>query len=181
MSIFQQVFGGGFDSNSVEPPDSFDVLPPDDYTVVVEKAEVKTTKRGDGHRLEVCFQIVEGQYAKRKLWSNLNIDNPSEVAQRIGQSQLAGLCKAVGLAVIRDENELLGKTCIARVKVKDDSNEIRAYKAVGGQTPPPSFAPPTPTTATPTYQPPTQVMENTASMPGPTPTTTAGNKPPWAR
>jgi hypothetical protein len=181
MSIFQQVFGGGFDSNSVEPPDSFDVLPPGDYAVVIEKAEVKTTKKGDGHYLEICTQITEGPAVKRKLWSRFNIDNPSEVAQRIGQSQLAGLCKATGIAVIRDESELLGKTCIARVKVKDDSNEVRAWKAVVGTTPPPSFAPPTTAPVTPPYQAPTQATEHTASMPGPTPTTTAGAKPPWAR
>lgn len=132
MSIFSQVFGdAGFNSNDVEPQQDFEVIPPGKYSVVCEKAEIKTTKKGDGHYLEVCVSIIDGQHKGRKLWSRMNIDNPSEVAQRIGLSQLSGLCKAVGIAVIRDENELLGKSCVANVKVKEDQNEIRSWSSAG--------------------------------------------------
>ncbi len=179
MSIFSQVFGNGFDSNSVEPQQDYEVLPPGKYPVVCENAEVKTTKKGDGHYLEVCVQIVDGQYRGRKLWARMNIDNPSEVAQRIGLSQLAGLCKAVGIEVIRDEKDLLGKSCIANVKVKDEQNEIRSWSPIGGDGPvgkrytQPAPSQPAPFTQ---YQAPPAVGPGAPDVQAP-----SGNKPPWAR
>jgi hypothetical protein len=168
MSIFSQVFGNGFDSNSVEPQQDYEVLPPGKYPVVCENAEVKTTKKGDGHYLEVCVQIVDGQYRGRKLWSRMNIDNPSEVAQRIGLSQLAGLCKAVGIAVLSDEKDLLGKSCIANVKVKDEQNEIRSWSASGGVDPEQTAG-----RAVRSTQPTQPTQPDTSPMPA--------NRPPWAR
>lgn len=172
MSIFSQVFGdSGFDSNTVEPQDNFDALPPGNYPVVIEKAEIKSTKKGDGHYLEVCVQVTDDCYRGRKLWARMNIDNPSEIAQRIAMSQLSSLCRACGIAVIRDENELLGKACIAKVivqKDRDDQNDIKAWLPISGTTPQAtSFGKPAPT---PVLDPP------------PPPTTkTVGSKPPWAR
>jgi len=165
MSIFNQIFGNGFDSTTVEPQQEFDVLPPGKYAVLLEKAEVKATKRGDGHYLEVCGSIIEGPAKNRKLWSRMNIDNPSEVAQRIGQSQLSGLCKACGIAVIQDEAELVGKTCVASVKVKNEQNEVRAWLPYEYQG----------------ESPPTAGTTQTAPQDQQSSTPTTANKPPWQR
>lgn len=171
MSIFSQVFGGGFDSNTIEPSTDFDVLPPGKYPVVIEKSEIKATKKGDGHYLELCVSVTDGAVKGRKLWPRMNIDNPSEIAQRIALQQLASLCKAVGIAVIRDENELLGKSCIANVKAKDDQNEIRSWSSISGTV---QGKPESPVNPASTQQL-TQGGGQGAVQP------TAGNKPPWAR
>jgi hypothetical protein len=137
VSIFSDVFANGFDANSVEPAKDFEVLPPGKYNVIVEESEVKATKSGNGHYLKVACAVVDGEFQNRKLWANFNIDNPSAQAQQIGLSQLAGLCKAVGIGVIQDEQELVGKTVVASVKVKTDkdskeqSNDIKAWIAYG--------------------------------------------------
>lgn len=196
MSDLQQLFGGpGFDTHSVEPQQDFVAIPPGKYPVMIEKAEVKQTKRGDGHYLEVTMSVLDGQFKNRKLWDRINIQNPNQQCVDIGLRCLAALGQALGIASIQSTDQLLNGVCIAHVKVKDEQNEVRTYSPL---TPamPPQIAPPvqyqTPSVAPAYVAPPVQPnnasmpgpvnQPNTASMPGPVnQTTTGGVKPPWAR
>ncbi len=128
LSAFFAPQGGAFDTNSVAPQEDYQVLPPGDYPVQVEKAEIKATKKGDGHLIELAMVVLDGPAKGRKLWDRMNIDNPSEKAVEISMRKLAALGQAVGLAAVRDTQEFVGKMCLAAVKVKDNSNEIRTYK-----------------------------------------------------
>ena len=176
MSIFTEIFGDtGFDSSTVEPQKDFELLPPGKYTGTIVEVEVKQTKKGDGHYLKVEFQITDGPALNRKLWANINIDNPSPVAQQIGLSQLSGLCKACGVPQCRDEQELKGKSCIASVKVKkdkstgQDNNEIKAWLPhTVGVVAPTDFT---------DYTPPPK----NSGVVQPEAVTTTGTKPPWQR
>lgn len=134
----------GFDTHSVEPQKDFDVIPPGDYPIEIEKSEMKPTKKVDangspvGHYLELTCKILAlpgnatgmvGQTAVgRKVWDRLNIDNPSQVAVEIALRSLAALGQALGLANITDTQQVVGGKCIACIKAKDDNNEIRTYK-----------------------------------------------------
>jgi len=130
MSDLHQFFGNGFDANSIEPQGDFEVLPPGKYPVLIEKAEVKKTKTGDGHYVALVHTILDGPGKNRKLFNNINIDNPSQQCMEIGLRTLAALGQALGLTCISDTSQLVNKTCIAHVKVKDDRNEIRTYSAL---------------------------------------------------
>ena len=196
MSDLQQLFGGpGFDTHSVPPQEDFIVLPPGKYPVMIEKAEVKTTKSGTGHYLEVQLSVLDGQAKNRKVWDRINIQNPSEKCVEIGLRSLAALGQALGLASIQDTNQLLNGVCIACIKVKDEQNEVRTYMPLTSAyapgvpqvpfiAPPPYVAPPAvyqpPASPTAGFYPPP--AENTVPMPGPVDqTVTVGIKPPWAR
>jgi hypothetical protein len=186
MSIFSQVFGNGFDPNGVEPLRGFDVLSPGTYQVIIEKAEVKETKEsaathaGNAYYLEVCFCVTDGPYRGRKLWNRLNIRNPSidkngkQTCQAIGQSMLSSLCKATGLSIVRNENELLGKSCVANVTVKGDQNEIRSWSSVGGVNPEQAAGRAVRPASTGT---PAGTQPHTAK----TTAAPTGTKPPWVR
>ncbi len=134
MSNLAVIFGAGFDTNTVEPQGDFEVIPPDKYPVSIDKAEVVETKKGDGYYLKVCMTVLDGKYRNRKLWDNINIQNPSQVCVEIGLRQLSALGKATGVRYVSDENQFLRKTCIAHVKVKDEQNEIRTYSAMSAPT-----------------------------------------------
>lgn len=123
------VFGSGFDVNTVEPQGDFDILPPGKYLIQIDKAEVKQTKKGDGHYIEFALTILDGPAKNRKLWDRINIENPSQQCVAIGLRQLSALGRAVGIQIVSSEDQFLGKTCIASVRVKDNQNEIRTYSS----------------------------------------------------
>ncbi len=118
----------GFDTHSVEPQKDYVAIPPGKYPVQIEKSELKQTKAGDGHYLELACVVLDGPAKGRKIWDRLNIDNPSQQAREISQRQFAALGQALGLVKIADTQQLIGGICIACVKVKGDNNEIRTYE-----------------------------------------------------
>ena len=130
MANLQEIFGAGFDSTQVEPASDFDAIPPGKYPSLIEKTELKFTKKGDGRYVEVVMVILEGEYKNRKLWSRFNIDNPSIKATEIAAGQFSALCRAAGLGKIDDTDELLQKVVVPHVKVKDGQNEIRTYSSM---------------------------------------------------
>jgi hypothetical protein len=181
MNDLANIFGQGFDTHSVEPQADFDVLPPGKYPVLIEQAEVKPTKAGTGHYLELQMVVLDGPAKNRKLWDRINIQNPSTPCTEIGLRQLAALGQALGIQAITDSSQLLNKSCVASVKVKNDQNEIRTYKAFeDAQSVQPPTAPQQP--APPVNYPPTPAqMQASLATAQPSPPPGGSAKPPWAR
>lgn len=87
----------------------YDPIPKGIYDLVVSDASVHPTSNGNGLRVAVVIDVLDPDYAKRKIFENFNIRNPSEKAQRIGKGMLTALCKAIGKAGLVDESaELIG-------------------------------------------------------------------------
>lgn len=129
------LFGGQpFDPNAHEPSKDFEVLPPDKYTCLIESAELKPTHRRDGQYIKVSLSVVEGSHKKRKLFDNINIQNPNEDCQRMGIAQLSALGRAAQCYPVDDTADLINKVVVAVVKVKKrkdtgaDVNDIRTYE-----------------------------------------------------
>jgi hypothetical protein len=122
----------GFDANEVEPVD-FEPIPSGKYLGVVTESEMKPTKSGNGHYLELTFQIVEGQYKNRLLWARLNLDNPNPTAVQIARGELSAICRAVGVMAPNDSEELHDLPIVIHVKCKkrkdtdEISNEIKGF------------------------------------------------------
>jgi hypothetical protein len=126
--------GMHFDPNAVEPNQGFDLLPPGEYRVQITDSDVRSTKNGDGRLIWTEMEILDGEFANRKLWHNFNILNPSEKAQNIGQGQLSSLCHAIGVVGMEDSNELHFKPFTVSVGVQppkdgyDAQNRIKTFK-----------------------------------------------------
>lgn len=90
-----------FDPNKHESK-SFDVLPAGDYTAILEGAELKETKKNNGHFLSLTFQIISDNGKGRKIWTNLNLDNPNTTAVAIAEAELADICRAAGVMSLAD-------------------------------------------------------------------------------
>ncbi len=140
MGNIADIYGGGFDTSSVEAASGFEPLAAGWYPVEIENAEIRDTKAGTGKYLKLELSVIGEQHNGRKLWPNINLMNPNAKAVEIGMRELAALGLACGLAAITDTDELLGKQIQARVKIKqekgyDPDNEVTAYKPLGsGQT-----------------------------------------------
>ena len=61
-------FGQTFDANAVEPSSNYEVLPPGKYLGHIVTSEMRVTKDGAGQYLYLELDILEGQYAGRKLF-----------------------------------------------------------------------------------------------------------------
>lgn len=130
-----------FDANQVDPNFDFEALPAGKYEAAITQAEMKQNKKRNGHYLELTFQVVSGEHKGRTLWVFLNVDNPSEKAVEIARKELSAICRACGVMVLKDTQDLLNALCVISVKVvprKDSdgnvvegeySNQIKAYEA----------------------------------------------------
>ena len=124
---------GNFNANDVNPATDFEPLPAGKYLAIITDSEMKPTKSGSGNYLELTFQVIDGPFKGRMLWSRLNLDNPSPQAVQISQGELSAICRAVGVMQPKDSIELHNLPLLVTVKCKkrDDTgdvvNEIRCY------------------------------------------------------
>ncbi|MCK4415105.1 MAG: DUF669 domain-containing protein [Candidatus Eisenbacteria sp.] len=130
----------GFNANNVDPATNFEPIPAGKYLAVIIDSEMKPTKSGNGHYLELTCQVIDGPYKGRLLWSRLNLDNPSPQAVQIAQGELSAICRAVGVLQPKDSVELHNIPLLVTVKCKkrkdngDVVNEIRGYAKKGAAT-----------------------------------------------
>ena len=123
----------GFNAQEVEPVGDFEAIPAGKYLAVINGSEMKPTKAGTGQYLELTFQIIDGPYKNRLLWSRLNLVNPNEVAMKIAQGELSAICRAVNVLQPKDSLDLhdLPLTIVVKCKKREDNgevvNEIRGY------------------------------------------------------
>tara|TARA_Y100001937_G_scaffold73059_1_gene99349 strand:+ start:1618 stop:2097 length:480 start_codon:yes stop_codon:yes gene_type:complete len=131
--------GFRFDPNEVEDDNDsggFQPVPDGVYSVIIDSAEIKDTRRGDGKYLSLAFRIVSMKNHGRLIFNNYNFINPSEKAVQIARKEMKKLCKAVGInREITNINEFLNRELDLRVKVEEyeyngktgRSNKIMEY------------------------------------------------------
>lgn len=166
--------GQDFDANTVEPAAPRELLPADKYPAQAVKSDIVPTKAGNGKIAVIEWDIIDGQFKGRKLWSRINIINASVQAQEIGQRELSAICHATGQLKVSDTEQLHFKPVLLTVAVKaaegnyGPSNEIKGYEAL-----PVGYRPPADTShaATPASA---QARVPAAAVSG-------GNTPPWRR
>ena len=153
-----------FNANEVEPSSYFDAIPAGKYLAVITHSDKITTKDNKGHFLLLEFEIVEGDYKNRKLWSRLNIDNKNPETVRIANADLAAICRAVNVMQPRDSSELhnLPLTIVVKCRKNQDDEIVNEIKG---------------------YAPKASLSGAVSATPATTaPSTASGNsQPPWAR
>ena len=122
-----------FNAEEVEPNKGFDLLPPGDYQAVISESEEKATKDGKGSYLQLTFVVTAGEFANRKVWSRLNLNNPNEQAVAIAKGDLSAICHAVNVLRMSDTTEIHDLPIAIRVVQKlnkqsgEMQNEIKKY------------------------------------------------------
>ena len=151
-----------FNANSVDPASVFEAIPAGKYQAVISDSTMKPTKSGSGQYLELAFDIIEGEFKDRKLWSRLNLENPNPKAVEIAMRELSAICHAVGVLEPRDSTELhnLPLTVTVRCRKNQDDELVNEIKGFGPRE--------------------NAVLQKPAGAPTPTATATKA-APPWAR
>ena len=113
----------------VNPAAGFENLPPGQYLLEVESAEVKTNKDGKTQRLAITNKVVmgpgaESKYVGRKVFNNYNLTDQ-------GKPFLARFAKAVGIDGLIAQNGgnidsdwAIGKQFYAKISIKNDNNNV---------------------------------------------------------
>ena len=160
--------GEAFDHETVERG-QFDPIPVGDYVSQIIESDVVPTKAGAGKIAKFTHEIIEGQFTGRKVFDNVNFQNPSAQAQLIGQQRMKAYCEAVGhVGPLTDTEALEFKPMRIKVGMSkaqdgyDAKNEIKTVKPYSagalpaGKAAPtstPRSAPPTPSRASPPPKP----------------------------
>lgn len=123
-----------FDANEVEPSVGFEAIPAGKYQAVIVESDMKPNKAGTGEYLQLEFEIIEGEFKGRKLWTRLNIHNPNPDAVKIARADLSAICHAVNVIQPRDTAELHNLPLIITVKCRktpdgDIVNDVKGYAA----------------------------------------------------
>ena len=127
-----------FNAETIAPSVAFEAIPAGKYNAVITDSEVKTNRRGDGSYLQLEFEIIDGDYKGRKLWSRLNLNNPNPDAVRMAQADLSAICHAVGNLCPKDSIELHNLPLVINVRCRKTPdgeivNDIKNYEAVARQ------------------------------------------------
>lgn len=131
MNMF---FSRPLDLSNVDANDrgSFEPIPEGDYKLVCTDFDIQKKENGD-EGAKVKFDVVEGEYAGRKVFDYINVFHSSAMAQEIGQKYLRGFMDAVGIPPNEFESpeQLIGYPFNAHVKIEPGSvNKVtgKTYK-----------------------------------------------------
>lgn len=159
-----------FDARTVQPDQKPDPVPGGWYNLAVVASEQKPSgKNPNDSYIAMTVKILDGQYAGRQVFDNVNLYNSNPVASEIAWKRMSAYCHATGVIQMTDTQQLHGIPFKGRLSVKTDStgqydpsNELKALKHInedGGNTqpgnpavhgmvqqaqqgfPPPAFAP----------------------------------------
>jgi len=122
-----------FNANDVDPNFAFEPIPAGKYLALITESETKDTKSGDGKYLQFTFQILEGEFKGRMLWTRLNLENSNATTVKIARAELSAICRAVNVMAPKDSVELHNLPLIVSVGLKkrkdtgELSNVIKSY------------------------------------------------------
>lgn len=138
------------------------VIPAGQYTVKIERAQLKDTKSGTGRYISLMLRVQGPTHSNAVVFAMVNISNQNQEAERIGKAQLRSIMEAIGLQTITDTDQLIGGVMDVKVAVEKDTyngneqdrNVVKSFKksqsgaAVAqrlmSQPTPTPFAPPQP-------------------------------------
>ncbi len=127
MAVFAQTF----DAANVDPNAGFELYPAGKYLVQIIASEMRPTKDGRGQYLYLELDILDGQFAGRKLFDRLNLVNDNPDTVDIAKRALSSICRATGQMQVKDSEQLHLIPMIADVRVRPpkgqygESNSIR--------------------------------------------------------
>lgn len=156
-----------FDARSVPPAEILEPVPAGWYNVKIVESEMKPTSSGRGAYLALTLQILDGQFANRKLFDRLNLENENATAKEIAWRTFSSICYATGVIQVQNTDQVHGIPLQCRVTIRpagpgsdgkmyDAQNEVKNYRKIESTQPtmPPgafgaAFQPPGTPTAPP--------------------------------
>ena len=130
-----------FDATNVPQNQALDPLPSGWYNAQIVESEIKPTKDGGGAFLALTLEVMDGPFAKRKLFDRLNLQNRNAVAVEIAYKTLSAICHSVNVIQCQDSQQLHGRPMQVKISLRaattneagqsfKATNEVKGYKAL---------------------------------------------------
>lgn len=124
----------------------FDPVPAGEYICQVSDADLKITNSGKFQQLVVQWEIMDGEYAGRKIYDRINMQLPSVPWESLSDGERQAIDignrarKAMELATLgrcgaRDSQEYIGTMAVLRIKIRPAKGEYPASNAVASYMP----------------------------------------------
>ena len=119
------------------PDGDFSPIPAGDYQVTIVSADMVPTKAGTGMLLKIRYDVAGPTHARRVIFGQLNIQNPSAKAEESGRQELRKLMSAVGLQRFEDTDQFVGAPLTIKVAIETSENYpaknvVKGWKSLGG-------------------------------------------------
>lgn len=148
-----------FNANEVEPDSGFGVIPAGTYIAQVVDSDVRENRNKNGSYMALQFEILDGEFKGRRVFTNLTVTHKNKTAEQIGQAQLSALCRAVGVMQLTETSQLHNRPLNIKVKITKseqygESNDINGFEAINGGAAPAPAPASAPATTKPANTPP---------------------------
>jgi len=136
-----------YNQDEVKEKGDFSPLPENKYVCILTESTETLNSAGTGSFAKCVFQVVHGEFNDRKIWLNLNLNNPNTQAVEIARSELKSMQVACNKPKILDTSELHNIPMILTVALKKDKenvmrNVINKYEEASKDNMPQDQAPP---------------------------------------
>jgi hypothetical protein len=129
-----------FNAHDYEPSEGYQPVPQGTYDVKIVDSEEKPTKDGSGAYIKLTFEVISGEHAGKKIFSNYNIRNRNPVAEKIAYEALSAICHVTGVLQFSDTQQLHGIPFKIMVVIRESEgyapqNEVKGYLSSDGRKP----------------------------------------------
>jgi DNA-binding Xre family transcriptional regulator len=116
-------------------------MPKGVYLAHITESDMAVLQSGNGEALKLTFEVLDGQFKKRRIWESLNVVHNNEQAQGIAQSQLSAICRATGVNKLEDTAALHFKPIKIHVDIQPPKGDFKEKNVIKGYEPASSAAP----------------------------------------
>ena len=101
------------------------------YKALIDHSVKKPQRNGVGHYLQLRFEIIDGQYRGRKVFTRLTVASHDRHAKALGLKRLDAIRRAVGAPESSPSEQLHGVPLSIKVKVRKDTFLNMTFGAQG--------------------------------------------------
>jgi hypothetical protein len=116
----------------------YSLIPDGWYTATIKDVNIKPTKDGTGKIMNFRFDITGPSHSNRVVFAGLNVQNRNPQTEEMAQRDLKAIRTALGMSMIKNTEQLIGKNLKIKVGVQKgsgdypDKNTPKSYAAIEG-------------------------------------------------
>lgn len=113
----------------------FEPLPIGEYTAAIVKSDRSEPNAKGNRRLDIEFNVTDGEFSGRRFWTSLNLWNDNQQAVEIAFREFNAIKHACGRLNVSDSSELHGipmRIYVGAKKGEPERREPKSYKPLNG-------------------------------------------------